>query len=205
MVLINDIKERLKKEEASPLGVYELYSVFIPLIKVEKRWQIIFEVRAEHLSTQPGEISFPGGAVEKGESRREAAIRETREELGVESDDLELLGEMDFLVTPYNLLIYSYVGHIRLNTLQEIDFNSGEVEEIFAVPVDYILSASPEKYNVKVESQPEEGFPYHLIPHGREYDWRQGSYPVYFYQYEGYIIWGFTARLLKALAELMKE
>lgn len=148
-------------------------------------------------------MAFPGGAVEEGESRKEAVIRETREELRIAETDIRLLGEMDFLVTPYNLLIYCYAGEIEVNSPDKIDFDDGEVKEVFAVPVEFFKSVSPQKYEVKVKSKPGEEFPYHLIPGGREYDWRQGNYPVYFYRYDDYVIWGFTARLLKAFIELL--
>ncbi len=203
--MLNRIEEKLNREKASPLGNYDLYSVFIPLINLNENWHILFEVRAEHLSTQPGEVSFPGGSVETGESRREAALRETREELRVKEEKLEMLGEMDFLVTPYNLLIYSYVGVIKVNSLAKINYHPGEVGDIFAVPLEFFRATSPRKYQIKVESSPGEEFPYNLIPGGREYDWRQGSYPVYFYQYKDYVIWGFTARLLQAFIKLLSE
>ena len=44
-------------------------------------------------------------------------------------------------------------------------------------------------------------FPFELIPNGEAYNWRSGTYPVYFYSYNGRIIWGITARILKNLAD----
>lgn len=192
------IKASIKKREPGPLGVNQFYAVLIPLVELDNKLHLLFEVRAEDLSTQPGEISLPGGRMEPGESREETALRETKEELRLLPKKIELLGELDFLVTVYNLIIYSFAGRLEIKSLKEVDFNPGEVKDIFTVPLEFFRENPPQCYRLKVSKRPVSNFPYHLIPGGREYNWRTGKHPVYFYNYREYIIWGFTARLVRS-------
>jgi len=179
--------------------------VLLPLVRLDGIWQILFQVRSNDLSTQPGEVGLPGGRVEPTESRSEAALRESEEELGVSKNRIELLTELDYLVTPYNLIIYAFAGRLDISSLSDIPYNPAEVREIFSVPLQFFLENSPEIYRVEVTVQPDKDFPYHLIPGGKDYDWRQGEYPVFFYRYDNHIIWGFTARLIRAFLELWEE
>ena len=56
------------------------------LVEIEKEWHVVFEVRAHTMRQQPGEISFPGGRLEKGETPAEAAVRETWPACSADSD-----------------------------------------------------------------------------------------------------------------------
>ncbi len=202
---IDELKEKSHKRKPGPLGISEYYSVLLPLVRLDGIWQILFQVRSNDLSTQPGEVGLPGGRVEPTESRSEAALRESEEELGVSKNRIELLTELDYLVTPYNLIIYAFAGRLDISSLSDIPYNPAEVREIFSVPLQFFLENSPEIYRVEVTVQPDKDFPYHLIPGGKDYDWRQGEYPVFFYRYDNHIIWGFTARLIRAFLELWEE
>lgn len=198
-----EIKRKINESSRSPLGVNEFYSVLLPIIKLNNKLQILFQIRADDLSTQPGEISLPGGKIENNEHRAQAAMRETREELGLNVENIELLGELDFLVTPYNLIIYSYAGYLEINSLKEINFNTREVKDIFTVPLQFFKENSPQNYPLRVYKEPVNKFPYYLIPGGRDYNWREGCFPVYFYSYQDHVIWGFTAKIIKAFIELV--
>ena len=74
---IDKLRDKIKNRVAKPMDVKGMYSVLIPLIYNNDRWEIIYELRAKDMKTQPGEISFPGGRLENGETFKEAAIRET--------------------------------------------------------------------------------------------------------------------------------
>lgn len=91
------MKDLLKQYQAKPLGEEKRYAVFLPLILVNDDWHVLYEVRSQHIS-QPGEVSFPGGQVENQETLQEAAIRETVEELTVDASQIQLWGEIDYLV-----------------------------------------------------------------------------------------------------------
>ncbi|HOB16237.1 MAG TPA: CoA pyrophosphatase [Defluviitoga sp.] len=175
-----------------PIGIERSFSVLISLIEIEDSIHLLFEQRADHLIRQPGEISFPGGKIEVGETPENAVIREACEELNIEPDLIEILGSCDYLVTPFNDLIHSFVGLLKVD-LEKIKPNI-EVEYIFTVPLEYFLVHKPLKYEAYITPEINEVFPYELIPKGKEYEWRVGKYPIYFYIYENYIIWGITAR-----------
>ena len=80
------IKDKLAHYEPKPLGESGRYAVLLPLLYNEKneKYQVLYQVRSEHIS-QPGEVSFPGGHAEDGETFQEAAIRETCEELNIDN------------------------------------------------------------------------------------------------------------------------
>src|SRR3954471_7973342 len=56
---------------------------------------VILTVRREHMRTHAGQVAFPGGRIDPGEDAREAAIREAHEELGLDPDAVELVGELE--------------------------------------------------------------------------------------------------------------
>ena len=67
------IKEKFRHKKPRAIDVKNAYSVLIPLIKRDNEVHILFEKRALSLKNQPGEISFPGGGIERGENSRDAA------------------------------------------------------------------------------------------------------------------------------------
>lgn len=170
------------------------FSVTIPLVFVDNKIHVLFEVRAKQLRTQPGEISFPGGRIEAGESKKAAAIRETCEELGISESDLEIIGKEDFLITQHNRIIYPYVGILKNH--DKIEPSKSEVDHTFLVPLDFFVENDPIVKPVQVVSVPPEDFPYELIENGVNYKWRVGMNNIYLYKYEDYTIWGLTARIL---------
>lgn len=152
------------------------------------------------LRNQPGEISFPGGRIEKNETPWEAAIRETCEELLIEEKDLEIYSEGDFLVNPYAAIIYSFIGEIKKD-FYEIIPSKAEVESIFTVPLSFFMETEPKAYSINLKVNRSDDFPYHLIPNGRDYKFKRGREEVLFYQYKGQIIWGFTAKMARRFVE----
>lgn len=207
-VVILDLKyinEKIQNRKVRPLGVKQNYSVLLPLIHEKSELHILFEVRASHLSTQPGEISFPGGSVEEGESYKEAAIRETQEELNIKKESIEILGELDYIVSPYNFELHVYCGYLNEIQKDEIFPNAQEVNHIFTVPIKYFLENEPKLYNIELETVIRDDFPYHLIQNGKDYNWRKGKYPCFFYLFQKYVIWGMTARFTKNFIDILKK
>lgn len=186
-----------------PMGIENYFSILISLIEVENSIHLLFEQRSNNLTRQPGEISFPGGKLEPGETSEYAALRETCEELNLGSDFVEIIGPSDYLVTPFNDIIYSFVGFVKVD-LKEIKPNV-EVESIFTVPLEYFLIHEPLKYEAYIIHEINDDFPYELIPKGKEYEWRIGKYPIYFYVYENHIIWGITARFTYEFVKKLKH
>ena len=96
------------------MGINEYFvsAVLLPILEIEEQKSILFEIRSEHLDRQPGEICFPGGKVEEGETPRETAVRETSEELGISPGSIDILGPLDILVAPLGTVIYPYICHL---------------------------------------------------------------------------------------------
>lgn len=187
------------------MNVEYKYAVLVPMIRINNRWEIIYELRAKDLKRQPGEISFPGGKVEKGESYKEAAIRETMEELEIERESIELIGEMDYLVSHANSCIHSFLGIIHGINIDHIEPNKGEVDHIFTVPLEFFMENEPEVYYIDVKKEITRDFPYNLIPGGENYNWNMGRESVYFYKYNDYVIWGYTAKVTKHFIDILKS
>lgn len=194
------IKAKLQKKSPLPVDVKNRFSVMIPLINRKGEIHLLFEKRALTLRNQPGEISFPGGRIEKNESPWDAAIRETCEELLIEEKDLEIYSEGDFLVNPYAAIIYSFIGEIKKDFF-EITPSKAEVESIFTVPLKFFMETEPKAYSINLKVNRSDDFPYHLIPNGKNYKFKRGREEVLFYQYKGQIIWGFTAKMARRFIE----
>ena len=88
-------------------------SVIVPIVNYNGSLHILFEVRAETLRTQPNEICFPGGKIEKYETPLEAALRDTYEEIGIYEDKKTITAKCDsflsFLLRFCSLLHFRYI------------------------------------------------------------------------------------------------
>jgi 8-oxo-dGTP pyrophosphatase MutT (NUDIX family) len=161
---------------------YRRACVLLPLVRDNAAWSILFSRRSANLAAHSGQIAFPGGAVEEGESLPEAAIREAREEVGIGAEHVELIGRLDDLITNVSgFLVAPFVGVI--NERIEYVLQESEVDEVFEVPVEALLT--PEQPEVR------------YVP------FRQQSHPAYFYRYGAYEIWGLTGRMLKTFLDLV--
>jgi len=178
-------------------------AVLVPLVDYNGETCILFEKRSSFLKQQPGEICFPGGGIEESdEGKAVAAIRETCEELGLVPEDIDLIASLDTMVTPFNAIIYSYVGYIK--DYQKITPNPDEVEEVFYVPLSFLLANKPIYKKMSLIMDAPEDYPYELIPQGKDYPFRQATYPQHFYIWQEYVIWGMTARILDHFLKMLK-
>lgn len=202
---IEKIRKIVKSRDPKPIDIKREYAVLIPLIKHKGRWEIIYELRSMNLKKQPGEISFPGGKVEAGETYEEAAVRETSEELLIDQSHIEVIGELDYLVSYENITVYCFLGMITGIELEDIVPSKDEVDHIFTVPMDFLLETEPAHYHLGIGTTLNDKFPYNLIPNGKDYDWKKGVNNVYFYFYDEYIIWGLTAKMTKRFIDIIKE
>jgi 8-oxo-dGTP pyrophosphatase MutT (NUDIX family) len=160
-------------------------AVLVPLYFKSGQWYLLFTKRTQRVNEHKGEISFPGGVRhEETEPLEQTALRESFEEIGLKAEDVEILGELDQVMTlTTNYAISPFVACIPYP--YEFKLNPEEVEEIVEVP----LSALRDRVNFR-----------------EEYRFRQGKvFPVYFYHYREQIIWGATARILKQFLELVEE
>lgn len=201
---IDRIKRKLVERKPQPIEPMAKFAILIPLIEIEGKWELIFELRSMDLRSQPGEVSFPGGSLEENETYKEAAVRETMEELRIEEDNIQVLGELDYLISYSNMRIHCFLARISGLNVDKINPNPGEVDHIFTVPLDFFLENEPKEYYLEMETKYNAEFPYNLIPNGENYDFRKPRRKIYFYQYGDYIIWGYTAAMAKHLVDIIK-
>ncbi|MGW8820214.1 NUDIX hydrolase, partial [Heyndrickxia sporothermodurans] len=171
------------------------YAVFLPVLKKGDEYHILFEVRALHMRRQPGEVCFPGGKVDKDDvNSMETALRETREELGIQKENIQHIFPLDYIISPYGTIIYPYAGLI--NEIQNIQPNPSEVAEIFTIPLSFFENIEPECFKINFKVEPEKNFPFHLIIGGENYNWQTRQMDELFYYFEDKTIWGLTATIL---------
>ena len=199
---LKDIQDIFLNRKGSLIGKYRKAAVMILIGEYQGEECIIFEKRALTLRSQPGDICFPGGKIEEGESPREAAIRETIEELGIEPEDIELLGEMDYLISPYGSIMYPFVGVLKSKELRP---NPTEVPSIIRIPLRFFMENEPLIHEVAIVPQLTEDFPYNRIVGGKTYNFSKGKLLQHFYTYEETNIWGFTAIITKAFVDSLKQ
>ena len=182
---------------------YLHFALLVPLIERDGELHFVFEIRAQNIR-QPGEICFPGGKVDDTDlSHEDAALRELHEELGIHPTQVHLVGSLDYMITPFRLMLYPFLGII--DSQAEIIRNDAEVTEVFFVPLSELLKMAPKEHNIYLEVQPEKEFPFHLIPNGENYNWRKATVNEQFYEYDGKVIWGLTARILTHVLHEIKQ
>lgn len=196
---------RVKDRIPEVLGNKEFakFAILLPLIEKDGEIHILFEVRSHLLRNQPGDICFPGGRIDKqDESERDAAVRETMEELGIGRKQISDIFPLDYIVSPFGMIVYSFAGIID----PDVEFrpNPPEVDSLFTVPLSFFLEKDPKVYRVNFDIQPEESFPYDLIAGGENYNWRTRQVDEYFYIYEDKVIWGLTAKILMHFMEIIR-
>lgn len=202
-ITIKDFEDTFQNREPKSLSFYQYFSVLVPLIEKDGELYILYEVRAESLKRQPGEVCFPGGRVENDESAEECAVRETSEELNIRKEDIRIIAQMDFLHTYSNFTLYSLLGIIDYEVYSRIQVNPDEVKEVFLVPVSFFAENEPEIYNFDVLPNIGPDFPYEKINLTNGYNWRKGKSTVPIYRYGHRVIWGLTARITNHLMDLV--
>ncbi|MGF0039384.1 NUDIX hydrolase [Peptoniphilaceae bacterium SGI.131] len=203
---IEQIKDYLETYEPRPVDVKNEYAVAIPLYfdEDEGEWKLIFELRSKNIN-QPNEVSFPGGKIEAGEDAAQAALRETCEELNIGLNNIELLGEANYLVAHGLRRIRSFVIKIKDINFRDIDPNPDEVEKLFLVPFRFFLEEDPMEYALTSTLNFNESFPYELIPNGKDYKFIRPKEKIIFYRYEDYVIWGFTAKITREFINIYND
>lgn len=199
---VKSINEVFKRRKGKILGDYKEFAVMILIYRENKEEYIILEKRALTLRKQPGDICLPGGKIENNETPLEGAIRESCEELNIERKDIEYVGEMDYLVTPYGSIMHVFVSYV--NSYPN-NFNKDEVHSLMKIPLKYFLNNEPQVYTMNIGPLNYDEFPFHLIEGGKDYKFSAGTLNQYFYSYKESNIWGFTARIIKSFIDYIKE
>ncbi len=180
------------------------FAVLLPVVERHGRMSLLFEKRAAGIP-QAGEICFPGGAIEPGETPEEAALRETIEELGLAEADIRLVGHLPALHRPWGGAIHVILGEVDLADIGTLVLNPAEVDRAFLVPVADLAGAEPETYRIRIESYPYDTdeetilFPARELGLPERYHgpWGPTYRTVHIYRADGEIIWGLTARMVR--------
>lgn len=202
---LNKIEDIFCGRRPGTIGKHGFFSVLVPLVPKDGQLWLLYEVRAEHMKRQPGEICFPGGQVEAGESFEECAARETVEELGIDREDIRIIAQMDVLYTYSDFTMFPFLGTIKEDALLRMKCNRDEVKETFLVPVSWLMEHEPFIYRTAVEPVIGQDFPYERINFPKGYKWRKGTSEVPIYNFENRVIWGLTGRITRNFIEVLKD
>jgi 8-oxo-dGTP pyrophosphatase MutT (NUDIX family) len=158
-----------------------LAAVLAPLVERPEP-SLIFTVRSDALSRHAGEVSFPGGLVDEGESPVDAARREAFEEIGLDPSLPRLVGSLPPVHTYVSaILVVPFVG--VLDTPPDLFAAEAEIKEILRVPIAR-LAAGEETMQ---------------LPRANGGTWQGWAYPL-----EGQTIWGATGIMLHSLLEILR-
>lgn len=168
----------LNPEAARPERTLRPAAVLIPVIAGSEGATVLLTRRADSLTSHTGQIAFPGGRLDPGETAVEAALREALEEVALDPGVVEVLGVGDAYETGTGFLVTPVVGWLteRPVTAPALE----EVAEVFEVPWDFLMDiANHRRDSYDREGQPRRWF--WAMPYGERY------------------IWGVTAGIIRAL------
>ncbi len=169
---------------ARPERLLRPAAVLVPVIAHASGATVLMTRRADTLTSHTGQIAFPGGRLDPGETAAEAALREAFEEVALDPDAVEVLGVGDAYETGTGFLITPVVGWLR--EPPETQPSPDEVAEVFEAPWDFLMEPAN---------------------HRRDFYDREGEPRRWFWAvpYEERYIWGVTAGIVRALRVRLYE
>ncbi|MEZ5759308.1 MAG: CoA pyrophosphatase [Emcibacteraceae bacterium] len=159
-------------------------AVLVPIVERGDQLSILLTKRSAHLKSHSGQVSFPGGRCDDDDLHAMAtALREAKEEINLPQSHVEVIGAMEDYETVTGYSVSPVVGFV--NPDFKMILQQSEVEEVFEVPLDFILNEK----NHTIES----------------IHWRGKKRYYYVFPHEQYKIWGATAAMLVRFARLVNE
>ena len=156
-------------------------SVLIPMLESEGEFFLMLTRRSNKMRSHPGQVSFPGGKQDScDEGSMHTALRETYEEIGLPREKVDVVGMLDQILSLHYYLVTPYVGLIP-SDFEPLP-NTDEIESVFKVPLAFFMKSE----NHWSEEKKILTFPV-LVHH---------------FEYQGYDIWGLTAKLIFRLLEV---
>ena len=158
-------------------------AVLILLYPIKNKWHFFLTKRTNTVEHHKGQISLPGGMLEKGESHKEAAIRETFEELGVQSEDINIIGPLTPLYIPIsNFKIFPFVGWI--NSTPDLKIQSKEVSKVFSPSILSLMDPQTKKIKDSILLGQKVKIP--------------------FFNLKNEVVWGATSMILSEFKKILK-
>lgn len=155
----------------------------------KEEWYFALMLRPNYDGVHGGQVSFPGGKLEQGETSTEAALRELEEEIGVDGNRVDILGKLsDVYIPPSNMLVYPYVGVIDFEPIFYPD--PTEVESVLEVPLKEIFDDRIVKQK-KIEVGKYTDQPFFI------------EVPYFEFAFE--TVWGATALMISEFKEMLKH
>jgi len=148
-------------------------AVLIPLVWYDEQWHLLFTRRTDTVESHKGQVSFPGGACDEGETTpEETALREAEEEIGVQPGDVKVLGRLSNLITITYFRVTPVVGVVRWPAVFRV--GAHEVARIFTIPLAWLANSS-NRWQFEMPGRNRSLIAYH--------------------PYDGELLWGATARM----------
>ena len=148
-------------------------AVLIPLLQEQGDWHILYTRRTQRVESHKGQVSFPGGACDQGETAPEdTALREVEEEIGIGREAIRILGRLASMVTITSYRVTPVVGVLDWPAVFRL--SEHEVERIFTVPLAW-LSDPRNRWELPFPGS------------------QRGV--VVYHPYDGELVWGATARM----------
>ena len=181
---VDEIRDILKQRERKVIEhpAFPRAAVLVPLFDKEGSCHLLFTRRTDQVKYHKGEISFPGGMFDEEDGDlKKTALREAFEEIGLNEDDIQILGALDDIVTVTEFIVTPFVGIFPYPYTFKL--SPIECAELIEVPLASLLDT--DCYGEK-----------EIIQHDQKRI-------VETYQYRHHNIWGATARILKQFLDLI--
>ncbi len=181
-------------------------SVLVPLLRRPAGPTLLFTLRTETVPHHKGEISFPGGGREPGEGTVEAALREAREEVGLDPGRAEVLGTLDDVPSPFGYVVTPIVAGIADPPPRFVP-QPGEVVEPFEIPLARLLDPSIRREEWRDPSHLPPGVAAAILAvraEAEEIDPATGRYRIWYFDAgdgPDRLVWGLTGRILARLID----
>ncbi|ESW78411.1 MULTISPECIES: CoA pyrophosphatase [unclassified Mesorhizobium] len=155
-------------------------AVLIPVVDHGHEATVLLTRRAEKLRNHSGQVAFPGGTIDPTDASPEtAALRETSEEIGLDSDYIEIIGRLPDYVSGSGYRIAPVLGIVRPGF--SLTLNSDEVDAVFEVPLGFLMDPANHTRDSRM--------------------WNDLEWFYYEMPYGGQRIWGVTAGIIRTLYE----